>query len=191
MTDEDNLAGRVRRYARVGSAMAGLAARLAGERYFGIADRPRAPCRRSEGRARRHQGAADEGGPASRDDPRCAARGICPRADPASGQRAGDGLAVRPPPHDRRVGAGVAGPLPQLRACRRARRLARPGASRGGSRRDGPRLQIAVSRDGVGRRSRSAPAETGDGPLRALRPHGQHRRHPCRDRRPAARGTGL
>ena len=37
MTDEDNFTGRVRRYARVGTAMSGLAARLAGERYLGIA----------------------------------------------------------------------------------------------------------------------------------------------------------
>jgi predicted unusual protein kinase regulating ubiquinone biosynthesis (AarF/ABC1/UbiB family) len=42
MSDEDNLVGRVRRYARVGTAMGGLAARLAGERYLGIAvDRER------------------------------------------------------------------------------------------------------------------------------------------------------
>jgi predicted unusual protein kinase regulating ubiquinone biosynthesis (AarF/ABC1/UbiB family) len=36
LTDEDTLGGRVRRYARVGSAMAGLGARLAGERYLGL-----------------------------------------------------------------------------------------------------------------------------------------------------------
>ncbi len=36
MTDEDSFAVRVRRYARVGSAMGGLAARLAGERYLGL-----------------------------------------------------------------------------------------------------------------------------------------------------------
>jgi predicted unusual protein kinase regulating ubiquinone biosynthesis (AarF/ABC1/UbiB family) len=36
MTDENSLTGRVRRYARVGSAMAGLGARLAGERYLGL-----------------------------------------------------------------------------------------------------------------------------------------------------------
>ncbi len=36
MTDEDSFSGRVRRYARVGSAMGGLAARLAGERYLGV-----------------------------------------------------------------------------------------------------------------------------------------------------------
>src|SRR4051794_41584191 len=36
MTDENSLTGRVRRYARVGSAMAGLGARLAGERYLGV-----------------------------------------------------------------------------------------------------------------------------------------------------------
>src|ERR1700730_18441291 len=34
--DEDSFTGRVRRYARVGSAMGGLAARLAGERYLGL-----------------------------------------------------------------------------------------------------------------------------------------------------------
>jgi predicted unusual protein kinase regulating ubiquinone biosynthesis (AarF/ABC1/UbiB family) len=36
VTDENSLTGRVRRYARVGSAMAGLGARLAGERYLGL-----------------------------------------------------------------------------------------------------------------------------------------------------------
>jgi predicted unusual protein kinase regulating ubiquinone biosynthesis (AarF/ABC1/UbiB family) len=36
MSEEDNFAGRVRRYARVGTAVGGLAARLAGERYLGI-----------------------------------------------------------------------------------------------------------------------------------------------------------
>src|SRR5882724_5120790 len=36
MTDEDSFTGRVRRYARVGGAMGGLAARLAGERYLGV-----------------------------------------------------------------------------------------------------------------------------------------------------------
>jgi predicted unusual protein kinase regulating ubiquinone biosynthesis (AarF/ABC1/UbiB family) len=36
VTDEDSFTGRVRRYARVGSAMAGLGARLAGERYLGL-----------------------------------------------------------------------------------------------------------------------------------------------------------
>ena len=36
MSDEDSFSGRVRRYARVGSAMAGLGARLAGERYLGV-----------------------------------------------------------------------------------------------------------------------------------------------------------
>ncbi len=36
MTDEDSFTGRARRYVRVGSAMGGLAARLAGERYLGV-----------------------------------------------------------------------------------------------------------------------------------------------------------
>src|SRR5438477_1221273 len=42
MTDEDSFTGRARRYARVGGAVGGLAARLAGERYLGLAvDRER------------------------------------------------------------------------------------------------------------------------------------------------------
>jgi predicted unusual protein kinase regulating ubiquinone biosynthesis (AarF/ABC1/UbiB family) len=36
MTNEDTFTGRARRYARVGTAMSGLAARLAGERYLGL-----------------------------------------------------------------------------------------------------------------------------------------------------------
>ena len=36
MTDDDSFTGRVRRYARVSTAMGGLAARLAGERYLGL-----------------------------------------------------------------------------------------------------------------------------------------------------------
>src|SRR5580704_15801983 len=42
MADDDSLPGRVRRYVRVSTAVGGLAARLAGQRYLGIAvDRPR------------------------------------------------------------------------------------------------------------------------------------------------------
>jgi predicted unusual protein kinase regulating ubiquinone biosynthesis (AarF/ABC1/UbiB family) len=42
LTDEDSFTARVRRYAQVSTAMGGLAARLAGERYLGIAvDRER------------------------------------------------------------------------------------------------------------------------------------------------------
>jgi predicted unusual protein kinase regulating ubiquinone biosynthesis (AarF/ABC1/UbiB family) len=37
MTDDNTLRGRVKRYAQVSTAMAGLGARLAGERYLGIA----------------------------------------------------------------------------------------------------------------------------------------------------------
>src|SRR5688500_12516069 len=36
LTNEDTFTGRARRYARVGTAMSGLAARLAGERYLGV-----------------------------------------------------------------------------------------------------------------------------------------------------------
>ena len=67
------LPGRMRRYARVSTAMGGLAARLAGERYLGLPLDRAAPCRRSQGGAGRHQGAADEGGAASRHHPRRAA----------------------------------------------------------------------------------------------------------------------
>jgi predicted unusual protein kinase regulating ubiquinone biosynthesis (AarF/ABC1/UbiB family) len=36
VNEDDNMAGRVRRYARVGAAVGGLAARLAGQRYLGV-----------------------------------------------------------------------------------------------------------------------------------------------------------
>jgi len=36
LSEDDNLAGRVRRYARVGAAVGGLAARLASQRYLGL-----------------------------------------------------------------------------------------------------------------------------------------------------------
>ena len=36
MADDDSFTGRIRRYARVGGAMGGIAARLAGERYLGL-----------------------------------------------------------------------------------------------------------------------------------------------------------
>src|SRR5260370_8231845 len=36
VSDDDSLTGRVRRYAQVSTAMGGLAARLAGERYLGL-----------------------------------------------------------------------------------------------------------------------------------------------------------
>jgi predicted unusual protein kinase regulating ubiquinone biosynthesis (AarF/ABC1/UbiB family) len=36
VSDDDSFTGRVRRYARVGGAMGGIAARLAGERYLGL-----------------------------------------------------------------------------------------------------------------------------------------------------------
>jgi len=41
LADDDTLGGRVRRYVRVSTAMGGLAARLAGQRYLGLPlDRP-------------------------------------------------------------------------------------------------------------------------------------------------------
>ena len=58
---------------------------------------------------------------------------------------------------------------------------------------DGTQLacKLQYPGDGVGGRSRSAPAAARDGAVRALRQDGQHRRNPRRDRRPAARGTRL
>jgi predicted unusual protein kinase regulating ubiquinone biosynthesis (AarF/ABC1/UbiB family) len=42
VSEQDNIAGRVKRYARVGAAVGGFAARLAGERYLGVkSDRKR------------------------------------------------------------------------------------------------------------------------------------------------------
>ena len=40
--EDDRLSGRVRRYARVGTSVGGIAARMAGQRYLGLpADRER------------------------------------------------------------------------------------------------------------------------------------------------------
>ena len=36
VSDDNSFSGRVRRYAQVSTAMGGLAARLAGERYLGL-----------------------------------------------------------------------------------------------------------------------------------------------------------
>ena len=60
--------------------------------------------RRPQGGAGRHQGAADEGGAASRHHPQRAAGGIRQRAGHAPGERAADGLVLRAPPHGRRAG---------------------------------------------------------------------------------------
>ena len=126
-----SLGGRVRRYARVSTAMGGLAARLAGERYLGIAARPAAPCRRSQGGARRHQGAADEGGAAPRHHPQRAAAGI--RA--ASWRRCRRTRRRWAGPSSSAAWRASSAPtgsakFKQLRARGGARRLARPGPSR-------------------------------------------------------------
>ena len=139
------------------------------------ADRPRAACGGFEGGAGRHQGAADEGRATARDDPRGAARGVCPRAADLAGQRAGDGLALRASPHGGRTGAGLAEPLQELRARGGAGRVVGPGAPGRRARWHNARLQAAISGHGIGGRSRSAPAQARDGALRALRQNRQHR----------------
>ena len=56
MSEQDNLAGRVKRYARVGAAVGGFAARLAGERYLGVkSDRKRQAAELAAGGSKRHK----------------------------------------------------------------------------------------------------------------------------------------
>ena len=61
MADDGSIGSRARRYAKVGRAVSGLAAKLAGERYLGLKI-DRGTCRGSQGCAGGAQGAACEGG---------------------------------------------------------------------------------------------------------------------------------
>ena len=135
MTDEDSFTGRARRYARVGGAMAGLGARLGAERYLGV------PIDRERHAADLKAALGGIKGPLMKVAQLLA---TIPDALPeeyvrelvtVAGQRAGDGLAVRAPPHDGRTRAGLAEPLQELRARGGAGRLIGPGASRRGARR--------------------------------------------------------
>ncbi len=168
MSDDDSFTGRVRRYAQVATAMGGLAARLAGERYLGISvDR---------GRHAADLKAALGGikGPLMK-----VAQLLATIPDALPKEYVGEliQLQANAPamgwPFVRRRMEGELGPDWQRRfrdfeKSRGARRLARTGASGDRSRRHLARLQTAISRHGLGGRSRSAPAEARDGPLRAL-----------------------
>ena len=138
--------------------MGGLAARLAGARFLGIDIDRASHAERAQGGARRPQGAADEGRPAARDDPRGAAQGVRRRARPAAVAGAADGPAVRAPPHGGRARAGLAREVRRLRARRRGRRLARPGPSRDRAGRPQARLQAAVPEHRERGRGRPHPA---------------------------------
>ncbi len=185
-------AGGSARYARVGASVGGLAARLAGQRYLGLSldrDKHAAELKARAGRA---EGPADEGGAAAGHHPRRAAAGICPRTGAAPGQCAGHGLGLRAPPHGAGARARLAGEVPALRQGGVVRRLARPGSPRrrckDGRERGG---EAAVSRHGLGARSRPRPAQGRVRDRPALRPGDPHRRDPCRDPQPPARGARL
>ena len=157
----DSLGGRLGRYARVGSSVGGLAVKLAGQRYLGWNSRPRQARVGAEGGAGRPERAADEGCPAHRHHPRCPAAGVCQGACAAAGQCARHGLDLRAPAHGDRAGSGLAGQVRQVRQGGLVRGLAGPGPSRDAARRHRGRGQAAVSRHGLGARSRSQPAEAG------------------------------
>ena len=144
--EESSFGGRVRRYARVGTSVGGLAARVAGNRLFGGNAGYRGLCRRSQGGPRRPEGAGHEGGPDSGHGARPAAAGIRRRTVAASDQRAVHGLGLRQAPHGRRTGGRLAAALRRVRARGRRRGVARPGPSRHRPRRKAAGLQAAVSR---------------------------------------------
>ena len=191
MSDDSSLTGRMRRYARVSTAMGGLAARLAGERYLGL------PLDRA-----RHA-----------NDLRAALGGIkgplmkvaqllatIPEALPEDYARELVTLQADAPAMGwnfvKRRMAGELGPdwekkFGKLRARGGACRVARPGASRDGQGRHRACLQAAISRHGFGGGGRSAPVEADPVALRALGPRTVDRGNPRRDRRTPARGTGL
>ena len=125
--------------------------------------------------------------------PRRAAAGICPRAGPAPGQCAGHGLGLRAPAHGDRAGAGLAGEVRALRQGSLVRRLARARsiARRCPTAREA-RPEAAISRHGLGARSRPQPAQARVRHRPALRPGHPHRRDPCRDhRRACARSSTI
>ena len=92
----------------------------------------------------------------------------------AAGQRAADGLGLRPPPHGRASWARTGRAVRELRAGGGRRGLARPGASRDPAGRHASRLQAAIPRHAERGGGRSPPVAAGDGDLS---PHGQRHRH--------------
>ena len=187
----DSLGGRLgplRPGRQLGRRVGGEARRPALSR---LDSRPRQARVGAQGGAGRPEGAADEGCPAHRHHPRCPAAGICQGARAAAGQCARHGLDLRAPAHGDGAGAGLAGEVRQVRQGGLVRGVAGPGPSRDAARRHRGRGQAAVSRHGVGARSRPQPAEAGVRRRPALRSGHPHRRDPRRDHHAPARGARL
>ena len=157
----DSLGGRLGRYARVGSSVGGLGGEARRPALSRLDARPRQARLGAEGGAGRPERAADEGCPAHRHHPRRAAAGVCQGACAAAGQCARHGLDLRAPAHGDRARSRLAGQVRQVRQGSLVRGLAGPGPSRDAARRHRGRGQAAVSRHGLGARSRSQPAEAG------------------------------
>ena len=128
--EENRLSARAARYVRVGTNVGAVAARVAGQRLFGL-ERRRRQERGGPGRgAGRPQGPDHEGGAAAGHHPRGAAGRIRAGAVAAAVAGAAHGAGLRAPAHGGRAGAGVGGALQELRAAAGRLGLAGPGASR-------------------------------------------------------------
>ena len=177
-SENNRLGGRIRRYARVGTAVGGLGGALRGRALSRPAARSRAACGRIEGGARRPQGAADEGGADPGDHSGRAAQGIRPASwrscRPTRPPWAGPSCAAawRPslgPDWQRRFESfeHEAAHAASLGQVHRADRAGRRGCSPASC--SIPTWQSAVEAD-------LAPAAHHLLDLRALRPHDLHRR---------------
>ncbi len=189
--EANSLTGRVKRYAKVGRAMGGLAARVAGQRYLGIKVGSRRTRGRPQSRPRRSQGTADEGGADHVHHPDALPKEYVEELR----QLQANAPAMGWPFVKRRMAAEL-GPTGRSASRNSAMRLRLP-ASLGQVHRahslDGkllacklqyPDMQSAVEAD-LGQLKLIFRL------LRAVRPRHRHRTYPRRDRRPPARGTGL
>ena len=134
-TSGASLFGELRRFARTSGAVGGIAARVAGERVFGI---------RTDRAAHAEDLQAILGGLKGPLMKVAQFLSTVPDALPAeyaeelaqlAGQRAGDGLGVRAPPHGERAGAGLAAPVRGFRPGGGGGGEPRAGASRDAARR--------------------------------------------------------
>ena len=189
MTDEDSFTGRVRRYARVASAMARARARLAGERYLGV------PIDRERHAADLKAALGGIKGPLMKVAQLLA---TIPDALPEEYVRELVQLQANAPamgwPFVRRRMAGELGPDWQSR-FRDFDRTAARAASLGQvhradrARRHRARLQIAISRMASAVEADLRQLKLAMGLYERYDRGGHDRRDPCRDRRPAARGV--
>ena len=121
-TERNRLSARAARYARVGANVGGVAARIAGARFFGLdLDRGRNAAGAGGG-ARRPQGADHEGGAAHGHHPGRAAAGIRRRAEQAAEPGAADGLGLRQAAHDGRAWRRLAAEIRRASSIIRRRR---------------------------------------------------------------------